>query len=128
VYFKAIAVAANNKQGVMEFWTDWSSRLPILFRIARRILPTPACSADVERLFSVTGLICTPLRAGLSPAMVNTLASLNLWLKDDYGYKNKRTGKIASSTDRFVTLNADLEFVLPDENADGGEDSSDEEI
>jgi hypothetical protein len=40
---------------------------------------------DVERLFSLTGLICSPLRARLSADMVNKQACLKMWLRDNYG-------------------------------------------
>jgi hypothetical protein len=94
VFLNEIAKAASKKDGVLVFWTAWGDKLPILFRIARRILASPACSTDVERLFSVTGFICSPLRAGLAPRVVNTLATMNLWLKEDHQYKNKRTDSI----------------------------------
>jgi hypothetical protein len=38
----------------------------------------------------------SPLRAGLAPRMVNTLAIMNLWLKEDHQYKNKGSDKIAA--------------------------------
>jgi hypothetical protein len=43
--------------------------------------------------------------------MVNTLAIMNLWLKEDHQYKNKGSDKIAAWTGRFVTINAEMEII-----------------
>lgn len=42
------------------------------------------------------------------------LASLNTWLKDDSGYKSARSKKSVLSAARFVSINADLELVQPE--------------
>ena len=39
----------------LKFWADMQDHLPILARMARRALATPACSTDAERLFSHSG-------------------------------------------------------------------------
>jgi hypothetical protein len=54
-------------------------------------------TTDVERMFSVCGLICTSNRASLSPDHINVLTSLNLWLKEKYGYRNMHADKSADS-------------------------------
>jgi hypothetical protein len=111
-----MGIASANKQLPLLFWTEVHLAFPILWRIARRILPTPASSTDVERLFSVCGLICSDLHGSLSPEHVNMLASLNTWIKDDWGYRSARSVSSILSATRFVSMNADLEFVQPEDN------------
>jgi hypothetical protein len=106
----------------LPFWTTHAERFPILFRIARRVLPTPASSTDVEKMFSVCGLICTSNRASLSPEHINVLTSLNLWLKEKYGYRNMRAGKSADSCKRYVTISADLDLIIPSDPEDPEDD------
>jgi hypothetical protein len=83
---KTSTSASTERDLPLPFWTTHADKFPVLFRIARSVLPTPASSTDVERMFSVCGLICTSNRALLSPDHVNVLTSLNLWLKEKYGY------------------------------------------
>ena len=68
------------------------------------------------------GLICTSNRASLSPDHVNVLTSLNLWLKEKYGYRNKRADMSAESCKRYVTISADLALVLPSDPEDPEDD------
>ena len=75
-FLGVMGIASAAKQLPLLFWTEVHLSFPILWRIARRVLPTPASSTDVERLFSVCGLICTDRRGNLSPEHVNMLASL----------------------------------------------------
>jgi hypothetical protein len=97
-------------------WTTHAERFPILFRIARRVLPTPTSFTDVEKMFSVCGLICTSNRgSSLSPDHVNVSTSLNLWLKkrrSKYGYRNNHEDKSAESCKMYVTISADMELVI----------------
>ena len=59
-------------------------------------------------------MICTDLRGSLSIDHINMLASLNTWLKDDSGYRSARSKKSVLSAARFVSINADLELVQPE--------------
>ena len=111
----------------LEFWTAHSRTLPILFRIAKRILAISPCSTDAERFFSSTGHICSDSRPNLAPQMVNILASMNSWLRDLYGYrKSKRQQKSAASSARFAILSIDLELISGIEEEDLEQDSDDE--
>ncbi|CAF4613452.1 unnamed protein product, partial [Didymodactylos carnosus] len=51
------------------FWQQQQTqlKLPLLARVARRIFSIPATSAAVERLFSASGNLITPIRANLDP-------------------------------------------------------------
>jgi hypothetical protein len=77
---------ANSSLLPENFWYDHTELLPCLAYLASRILSAPACSSDVERLFSVSGQICTQKRTSLSPVMVNMLSSLHVWLRDTEEY------------------------------------------
>lgn len=44
---------------ILEWWSKHEARMPNLSRMARQFLAVPACSASVERLFSLAGRICT---------------------------------------------------------------------
>ncbi len=69
---------AATGQDPLVFWHAQRVTMPILFGNLRRVLPARACCTDVERFFSLTGRICSPLRSNLLPAMVNKLACTNL--------------------------------------------------
>ncbi|CAF0739344.1 unnamed protein product, partial [Didymodactylos carnosus] len=55
------------------FWQQQQTQLKLLLlaRVARRIFSIPATSAAVERLFSASGNLITPIRANLDPDTVN---------------------------------------------------------
>jgi hypothetical protein len=74
----------------------------------KRILPTPASSTDVERLFFSVWI---DMQRSLSPEHVNMLASLNTWINDDFGYRSARSESSILSATRFVSINVDLEFI-----------------
>jgi hypothetical protein len=120
-YLPVMNTASSEMDLPLPFWTH-AERFPSFFRIARRVLPTPVSSTDVERMFSVCGLICTSNRASLSPNHVTVLTSLSLWLKEKYGYHNKRADKSADSYKRYVTISADLELVIPTDPEDPEDD------
>jgi hypothetical protein len=112
-YLPVMNTASSEMDLPLPLWTTHAERFPILFRITRRVMSTPTSSNDFERMFSVCGLICTSNRASLSPNHVTVLTSLSLWLKEKYGYHNKRADKNAESCKRYVTIFADLELVIP---------------
>lgn len=108
----------------LEYWAVHGSKFPIIARIAAQILAIPATSADVERLFSITGRILTKYRASLKAERIDMITCLHGWLKDDYeatyGKPDKRTEKRAKANARFAELNIRLEI-------DAGEEESDDE-
>ena len=48
------------------FWRDYKKKLPILFKIALRLISIPASSAIIERFFSLSGLLCQKRRMNIS--------------------------------------------------------------
>ena len=108
-FLGVMGIASAAKQLPLLFWTEIPLSFPILWRIARRVLPTPASSTDVERLFSVCGLICTDLRGNLSPEHVNMLASLNTSI---YGLKPTMDVQVLAARRAFYLL-LDLSQLMP---------------
>jgi hypothetical protein len=124
----------------LKLWSLIAGRFPILARFARRVLAISATSADVERLFSHVGDVCTPDRNSLSPQSINMLATCNLYLRRQLGIYDKRTVKSAIRVQKFAILTTDMLLVYPtdyedlldaaDEQADpdyGGEDDVEDE-
>lgn len=125
-YIRIMKPLAEDSRDAMQFWSTHHSSLPILFSIIKRILPARPCSTDVERLFSLTGHICSPLRARLSPEMVNKQACLNMWLRDHYGIFNSTRVKARNlAFVKFVTINVNLSIKRPEVPDDKEDDCSD---
>ena len=52
----------NNLEDLLKLWSFIAPRFLVLARFARRILAICSTSADVERIFSHVGDVCTPAR------------------------------------------------------------------
>ena len=113
----------------LTFWPEQSARLPILARLAARILAIPATSSDVERLFSITGRIASKARASLSPGRTHILTCLHSWLKAEQHppINTSREAKQAKKTQRFAMLSIALEVVPGDEDEDDDADEDEDE-
>jgi hAT family C-terminal dimerisation region len=117
------------------FWTLHSDALPILSRVATIILSISGCSADVERLFSRSGLVVSKRRSKLTSEHVNELSTLNSWLSGAeeridslLSVPSAQEASSKANNFRFVRLNNDLEFNFPtelEEEEDLDEDMSD---
>jgi len=112
------------------FWYDHTESLPCLAYLASRILSAPACSSDVERLFSVSGQICTQKRTSLSPLMVNILSSLHVWLRETEEYDTykrlRREIRCRAYAQRTID-NATLKVVILKPNAENVDEVEKEE-
>ena len=58
-------------------WLTYHAGLKILPLVARRLFAIPACSSDVERLFSKAGYFVSPRRNQLGNQTLNELLVLN---------------------------------------------------
>ena len=67
---------ASRKCDVLAWWKAHEEHLPVLAKIARKILAIPASSAKSERVFSTGGLVVTAKRGRLSPSKVEDLILL----------------------------------------------------
>ena len=68
-----------------------ASTLPILSRLAKRILCIPATSAPSERVFSIAGLTITKLRSSLSSDNACAIICLHETWPIVEEYQNKRS-------------------------------------
>jgi len=64
----------------LESWRLHAGAHPILPRLAKKYLSSPATTVSCERLFSLSGHIVSKKRASLDPSNVNKLVCLNNWL------------------------------------------------
>lgn len=124
----------------LAMWSLISGRFPVLARFARRVLCISATSADVERLFSHAGDVCTPDRSQLTADKINMLVTCNLYLRRKLSVQDKRNIKSAARVGRFAQLGVDrilqvnkedYEAYIDDEDAavdpDYGGNDSDED-
>lgn len=124
-YKKLVSTLSPLERDPMTFWTKYNKEMPILCRMVRRIFPARACSTDVERLFSLTGRICSPLRNRLLPSMVNILACMNIWLREKFEYFNRTAQRYSqANVSKFVAINVNLELINP--NCEWDVEDSDE--
>ena len=106
LFFALMSIAAANGTDTLQFWADNQDKLPILSRIAARILSTFGSSTDVERMFSCSGRISTTERANLTGAHANVLTIMRFWYTHMTQTKAKAERASASTQngDRFAVL------------------------
>jgi hypothetical protein len=84
-----VVIAYVDKNDPIAWWMQETQRrdYPNLSKMAINILSIPAMSADVERLFSSSGLTLSNRRNRMSTEMLEALECLKSWLKiKDIGY------------------------------------------
>ena len=59
------------------WWKQYESQLPLMARVAKSILCTPATSSPSERLFSKAGMLINKKRANLKLSKVDMMLYLN---------------------------------------------------
>ena len=72
----------------LPFWRMHESRLPMLARVARIALTSPASSTASERVFNLAGLVRSKRRARLSPSMTETCVKVGHFVRQER--KNKK--------------------------------------
>ena len=133
MHLRAIGEAGLLNIDPLEYWTLHGVQFPIIARIAASVLAIPATSADVERLFSITGRILTKYRARLSADRVDMMSCLHGWLREEYeeeygrGRRAKSRDKSAKTKAGFASLSAALEIIPADDAAVDDDDVSDDE-
>ena len=78
-YINLARALPQESRSTLGFWKSNSARLPILSKVARRVLAISGTSFDVEILFSRAGLICTALINRLAPKTIQCLSSLHYY-------------------------------------------------
>jgi hypothetical protein len=71
-------VSETNIKDTLEFWRQYSERFPELAILAKKYLATPASSASVERIFSISGHIFSVKRRRLHHKYFSELVFLKL--------------------------------------------------
>ena len=130
-YFSLMSTASSNGTDTLQFWADSQSVLPILSRIAARILPTMASSTDVERMFSCTGRVNSPERARLSGEHINMLTIMRFW----YTHQSRSKTKLDQASENTVSVASQggmveyniVEGNMYNENSDGEDEIAEEE-
>ena len=101
-------------------------QIPIFARIASEVLPVGTVSGDVERLFSISGKVCSPDRSCLSGDSVKMLTSLYYWLKEEYCYESRKDAARKAKDKRFcqISFNLITQDAEEDEDDVTGEDEN----
>lgn len=71
----------NQNQDILQWWKEHSDKLPLMAKLASRILAIPASSAASERSFSTSGRIIEERRTRLKGDTVDSLLFLNDFFK-----------------------------------------------
>jgi len=71
----------NQNQDILQWWKEHSDKLPLMAKLASRILAIPASSAASERSFSTSGRVIEERRTRLKGDTVDSLLFLNDFFK-----------------------------------------------
>jgi hypothetical protein len=93
-------------RSALRFWKENSADLPILSKIARRVLAISGTSWDVERLVSPAGVICTALRNRLALKTIQCLSSLHHdnYAVEEQARQSTRSANADRRAQRFAAL------------------------
>ena len=108
-YISLARALPAESRSTLGFWKDNSARLPILSKVARKVLAISGTSCDVERLFSRAGLICSALRNRLAPKTIQCLSSLHyFYAAEEQAQQSTRSKNADARAKRFAALTTDL--------------------
>jgi len=108
-YISLARAVPVDSRSTLGFWKDNSVDLPILSKVARRVLAISGTSCDVERLFSRAGLICTALRNRLAPKTIQCLSSLHYhYAAEEKAQQSTRSASADGRAKRFAVLTTAL--------------------
>ena len=115
------------KKGIdpLTFYAIHGLQIPIFARISSEVLPVSTVSGDVERIFSISGKVCSRDRSCLSGDSVNMLTSLYYWLKEEHCYESRKDAARKERDRRFCKISLDLiiqDAVEDEDDTTGGED------
>lgn len=81
---KIIEETKSDYFSTANFWNKYSCDLPYLGKLAKILLNVPASSANIERFFSIAGVICKSRAANMSDELIieRSLLKVNLKLLD----------------------------------------------
>ena len=91
----------KNSFNPLVFWPAHKEKFSIMARLCEVLLPIPATSGDVERIFSRGGIICTPRRNRLKQDTIQKLVFLHQAYLEDELF-NSRQRKTMKDFDEFM--------------------------
>ena len=119
---------------VLSWWKQHENVLPLLAKIAKRVLAIPASSAKSERVFSTGGNMVTAMRNRLAPKKVEALVLIKenkakidafklnseyvLLKTDRNAFENFSKVKTNASQSEVFTLSDEDEFVIDSDDDD----------
>ena len=135
-FYKTIGSYKGSPIQPLEFFSKHEKEFPIISRVALVVLAITPSSAEVERLFSKSGLVVTKKRTSLTSTHINTLETLDCWLSCGeeilHNISDAQSGSIKVKSDhyKFVSINVNLELVEPTvfEEEDDAFDDEDVEL
>ena len=73
----------------LEWWKSHQKQFPLLSYLVRCVFAVPVASSKSERVFSIAGLLVTPIRNRLDPETVESLVTVkcNLELLREMGVR-----------------------------------------
>jgi hypothetical protein len=78
-----IAAPLFSSFDVIGWWNVHHHTYPLLWQVARDVLPAQAMSVPCERVFSSSKQTCTQLRNSLNPSLVEKLQIVKFGLRED---------------------------------------------
>lgn len=81
-----ILFSLTSDQDPLLFWKEKYAAMPLLTKLARKVLCIPATSTPSERVFSVAGLTITNKRSNLAPQNVNKI----IFIHDNYDFCSEK--------------------------------------
>ena len=86
---------------ILDWWKRHSQTFPILSRIARQLLATPASTVAVEQVFSTVGYQLNDRKSSRRSVTIEAIACNNDWNKADFRTQDLK--EITSSEDEFFS-------------------------
>ena len=114
-------------------WLVKHSGLRILPLVVRRLFAIPACSSDVERLFSKAGYFVNPRRNQLGSETLNKLLVMNAYYtyRDTFLPRDTRNVQRTEKLKKFVGISCNSSSLQCDryfDNIDSFDDNDDDEV
>jgi len=85
VYLSGLYPYAEADDNPLSWWKQHACSFPVLSRVARDVLASPAVSVSVERLFSSSKHTLSETRSSLSAKSASITIICKEWLKLGYG-------------------------------------------
>ena len=124
--YEAFSLPPKNVN-ILQWWKSHENVLPLLSKLAKKVLTVPASSAKSERVFSCGGNFVTPKRNSLGAKKVEDLIVIKENKEQIKDFKAKSTYKLRKVEQCFDKISVDLILarLVIDEDDDPFEESDD---